>query len=79
MFLLFFVLFAYVYEELGFVGYFGYSDIFILLTTPNILYLALSFIKTDVRKYLKQILLIGNGLVFLAATIYVLVWLAGWD
>lgn len=79
LFLLFFLLFAYGYEELGLVGYFGYSDMLIFLMVPNVLYLALFFLNKSVRKYLNKILIIGNCLTILALTIGILIWFAGWD
>jgi hypothetical protein len=79
LFLLFFLLFAYGYEELGLVGYFGYSDIFIFLIAPNVLYIALYFLIKSVRKYLKQILIIGNSLTIFTFIIGILIWFAGWS
>jgi hypothetical protein len=79
MFLLFFLLFAYGYKELGLVGYFGYSDMFVFLIAPNILYLALSFLNTGLRRYLKKTLIIGNCLTILTLIIGILIWFAGWD
>jgi hypothetical protein len=79
LFLLFFLLFAHFYEDLGLVGYFGYSDMLIFVIAPNLLYLSLSFLFKNMRKDLKKILLIGNLLIILAFFIGIFVWLEGWD
>lgn len=79
LFLLFFLLFAYGFEELGLVGYFGYSDMLIFLMAPNVLYLALFFLNKSVRKYFIKILIVGNCLTILSLIIGILIWFAGWD
>ena len=79
LFLFLFLFLTFLYEENNLVGYFGFTDIIILATAPNLLYLLLAYFFKNLNRYLKLSLLIGNLFMVLVTLVGIMIWFSGWD